>query len=402
MVNIVVWGAGNNCKVVLEAIKRDKCNILGIVDSDRERQNTLYSNGMMIYAPEDLINDSIDYVVISVYCYEEITQQCKKMGIAEDKIVEYWKSDKGYEFIDINTRKIYDLEESLEKCRRHLNNIPYEMGMRQVPQIRSAKELLELIIKEKKSLSRFGDGELEVMQGRERPWFQEVDSRLAERLEDVLHGEDERVIIALADNFGNLEKYTQEAADAIRLYLDNGIRDKVMKSIDLNRTYYDAYVTRPYFMYRDKKYAEQIFELFKQVWKQRDILLVEGSLSCIGIRNDLFEGAGCVRRIIAPPKNAFSAYGQILASVKRNAAADTLVLVSLGPTATVLAYDIALEGIQALDIGQLDSEYEWYLRGTGERVEIMGKCVAELRSCHNVELIADEEYEKQIIERIEI
>ncbi len=324
------------------------------------------------------------------------------MGISKDKIIEYWKGDKEYEFIDINTRKIYDLEKELEKCRRHLNNIPYEMGMRLNPKIRSAEELLELIINEKKSLSRFGDGELEIMQKRERPWFQKADVILAERLEAIFRSEDERVVIALSDNFGSLEKYTEKAADAIRLYLDNGIREEVMKAIDMNRIYYDAYVTRPYIMYRNKKYAERIFELFKQIWKQRDILLVEGSNSCIGIRNDLFGGAACVRRIVAPPKNAFMVYDQILTSVKNNITTDTLVLVSLGPTATVLAYDLAVAGIQTLDIGQLDNEYEWFLKGASERVEIEGKCVAELRGCHEVELIADEEYEKQIIERVGI
>ena len=145
MINIVVWGAGNNCKIVLEAIKKDKCNILGIVDSDRKRQNQPFDDNLMIYAPEKLINDTIDYVVISVYWYEEISQKCQEMGISKDKIIEYWKLDKEYEFIDINTRKIYDLEKELEKCRRHLSNIPYELGMRPGPQIWSAEKLLELI-----------------------------------------------------------------------------------------------------------------------------------------------------------------------------------------------------------------------------------------------------------------
>ena len=290
----------------------------------------------------------------------------------------------------------------MEKCRRHLNNIPYELELRPLPIIRSAEELLELIIKEKKSLSRFGDGELEIMQKRERPWFQVVDYRLAERLKTVFHSNDKRVIISLADDFGSLEKYTERSADAIRLYLDNGIREELMKEIDLNRVYYDAYVTRPYIMYKDKRYAERIFKLFKKIWKDRDILLIEGSMSCIGVRNDLFKGARSVRRIIAPPKDAFLVYDQILSLIKNISISDTLVLVSLGPTATVLAHDLALEGIQALDIGQLDNEYEWYLRGASKRVEIPGKCVAEIRECHEVEMIENDEYEDQIIERVGI
>jgi hypothetical protein len=36
-----------------------------------------------------------------------------------------------------------------------------------------------------------------------------------------------------------------------------------------------------------------------------------------------------------------------------------LILISLGPTATVLAYDLAKLGYWAIDIGHIDNEYEW-------------------------------------------
>ncbi|MDD7357228.1 MAG: GT-D fold domain-containing glycosyltransferase, partial [Streptococcus hyointestinalis] len=37
-----------------------------------------------------------------------------------------------------------------------------------------------------------------------------------------------------------------------------------------------------------------------------------------------------------------------------------LVLVMLGPTAKVLVKRLADSGIQAIDLGHIDSEYEWY------------------------------------------
>lgn len=33
----------------------------------------------------------------------------------------------------------------------------------------------------------------------------------------------------------------------------------------------------------------------------------------------------------------------------------------LDPTATVLAYDLAVQGFQAVDINHVDVEYEWFL-----------------------------------------
>ena len=38
------------------------------------------------------------------------------------------------------------------------------------------------------------------------------------------------------------------------------------------------------------------------------------------------------------------------------------MLIALGPTATILAYDLAEKGVQALDVGHIDIEYEWFLR----------------------------------------
>ena len=401
MRNIMVWGAGNNCRIVLKAIRKDVCNLIGIVDSNEKLHYSLYMDRWIIVSPEILRKSRIDYVIISALGSDEILQQCEKMGISKDNIIDYWKTEKEYDFIDENVKKTILLERELKRCERKLSNMKYELEMRPTPMIRPAEELLEIIINERKSLSRFGDGELEIMQGRERPWFQVPDPGLAERLREVFNSKDERILIALADNFGNLDCYTEQAADGIREYLEGGIREDLMKIIDINRIYYDTYVTRPYIIYRDKKHAVRIFELFKKIWKNRNILIVEGSRAFTGVRNDLFEGANSIRRILAPSKNAFLLYRKILNAVKKNVFDDTLVLISLGPTATVLAYDLAMEGIQALDIGQLDNEYEWYLRGVTERVKIPGKCVAEISGCHEVPIIEDTEYGKQIVVRVE-
>ena len=37
-------------------------------------------------------------------------------------------------------------------------------------------------------------------------------------------------------------------------------------------------------------------------------------------------------------------------------------MISLGPAASVLAYDLSKFGYQAIDIGHADIEYEFYLR----------------------------------------
>ena len=174
-----------------------------------------------------------------------------------------------------------------------------------------------------------------------------------------------------------------------------------MKFFDRGRFYYDAYVSRPYIIYRDKSHAKVIFDLFQKVWHNRKLLIVEGENTKTGVGNGLFQNAKRIRRVICPGVNAFSQYQRILNTVQNLAEKEELVIACLGPTATVLAYDLGMGGLQALDVGQIDNEYEWYIRNVQERVEIPGKGVAELSWCHEPNsYIADDSYEGQVIGRI--
>ena len=77
-----------------------------------------------------------------------------------------------------------------------------------------------------------------------------------------------------------------------------------------------------------------------------------------------------------------------------------LILIALGPTATVLAYDLNKRGIRALDIGHLDIEYEWFKSGTQEKIPIAGKYVNEVTSQLESQ-DCNSEYLSQIAVRIE-
>lgn len=301
------------------------------------------------------------------------------------------------------------LQKDLKDCRWNLDfairreklfeqEAPFEYS-EICPKILPAEELLKQLIKEQQSVCRFGDGELELMLGKARPWFQSPDNRLSQRLQEVFYSNNSNILIAVSDNFGDLRKYTSEAAYYIRDYLKDGKRQKLLRLLDKNRIYYDAYVSRPYLMYRDKSHATVIFELFKKLWKNRKVLLVEGEYIRSGVNNNLFDGVEELRRIICPSKNAFDFYDEILNAIVENVE-DDLVLLALGPTATVLAYDVALKGIQAIDLGQIDNEYEWFLAGEENRAEISGKAVPEREELHEVGACNDPMYIKQVIKRI--
>lgn len=408
MKRIYIWGAGLYSKLVYEVLDKNKCVIVGFVDSNRLKQGELWEGCIPIQSPEILKDSEFDYIFISIKNYQLVLDSCLKLGINEDKVISFWKLETNMPYVDMEKKKVVELEkkiifleEEVIRYKIRLENNLFEISHNSKIYIRSSNDLLQKIIAKECSLCRFGDGEFELIRGKKRSFFQQVNQELSFRLGEVLKSKEENTIIAIANNFGNLACYTEEAADAIREYLSEGTRAEIMDLLDEQRTYYDAYVSRPYMIYKDKAHAKKIFTLFKKVWNNRRLLIVEGSYTRTGVGNDLFFGADSVRRIICPNTNAFDYYERILKTVLRNIHEGDLVLIALGPTATVLAFDLAKQGIQALDIGQLDNEYEWFLRGAMQRIEIPGKGVSELEWCRSPEDVEEDViYLSQIIDRI--
>ena len=79
---------------------------------------------------------------------------------------------------------------------------------------------------------------------------------------------------------------------------------------------------------------------------------------------------------------------------------NVLILLALGMTATVMAYDLCKEGWQAIDIGHLDVEYEWMLMGAERKVPIPNRFVNEANNYDQVAECKDENYLKQIVAKV--
>lgn len=258
--------------------------------------------------------------------------------------------------------------------------------------IATIEETLQKIIDDKVSVSRFGDGEFKWMQGYTiKNSFQTSSTELSRRLKEVLNDELEGHIVCLPDMFGDLSKYVPNA-QAFWSHFMVLYRDEWIGCLNLDRQYYNTNITRCYMDYVDKEKCKTYFDMFKQIWKNRDIVIVEGEKSRLGIGNDLFINANQIERILAPSINAFEKYNEILREVTK-LDKTKLILIALGPTATVLAYDLAKLGYQAIDTGHLDIEYEWYLRGCMTKIPIKNKYVNEAGNAgRNVEEFNDFDY----------
>jgi len=178
-------------------------------------------------------------------------------------------------------------------------------------------------------------------------------------------------------------------------------RQMTSSYLDMNRIYYNAFVNRFYlnFNKRDEYYARcrTYVEKLKGIWKDRDVVLFESQEARLGVTNDLLDGAKSISRIVfCPVKNAFERYDEILSAFD-GINSDALILAALGPTATVLAYDLCKRGYQAIDIGHISEEYECFSRKETP-MELMS--MGHNTSMKQVSNPDDSEYKKQIIRRI--
>jgi len=301
------------------------------------------------------------------------------------------------------------LEWSEQNHQEHLNfqeNAAYELYDRMkepfegfFPKISSGELAVEEIVNHGKSMARFGDGEFAAIAGRIRHRFQtQVEEELSRKLKETLQSEDENLLVGIADNYGSLEKYTEQAKREIRCYLNPQVRKEHLELLKSEKEYYDAYVTRPYVMYADNQTnaPRRRFDNLKRIWEGRDCIFVEGCYTGLGVGNDLFDNAGSIQRIIGPAENAFSRYQEILDCCLKQPK-DKLFLLALGAAATVLAADLSQAGYQAVDIGHIDLEYEWFLRGEGQRTPIDGKYNNEIGEEQKLSLVSDETYLSQVI-----
>lgn len=262
------------------------------------------------------------------------------------------------------------------------------------PTVKSIEETLDVILQRQCSVSRFGDGELSIILDRASYPFQRYDEKLAARLSEILKSNQENILVCLPVGFESLENLTPSIKRAWKAHIAM-IYPRMFKIIDIKKTYFNASITRPYISYQDKSVSQIYFQKIMQIWRSRDVLLIEGEKSRLGVNNDLFSEASSFRRVLAPMHNAFDKYEEII-NTARMYPKSILVLIALGPTATVLAYDLGLEGFEAIDIGNIDIEYEWYRMGANKKMKVKGKYTSEVAGGSVVEDVFDKTYTDQI------
>lgn len=264
----------------------------------------------------------------------------------------------------------------------------------------SNEETVEYILKHKCSIARYGDGEVNLMLGHSIP-FQKRNKLLQTKLKKV-HTTD-KCLICVPDIFNedvfNDKNMKSKSFNFWKKHLKFK-KKKYEKFFSNNSVIGSTFISRFYIDFNDHSKTKEYVNRLKKLWENRNVVFVEGCKSRLGIGNDLFANAKTIKRILCPAKNAFEKYEQIVSAIQEFAKKDDLLICALGPTATVLAYEMSNQ-FQVLDMGHVDIEYEWFLRNAEKKIAIENKYVNECGSSGRKPVdCEDETYLSQIVKEI--
>ena len=291
---------------------------------------------------------------------------------------------------------LYKLFDEVYYLRKKISvNLKYKV------RIMNSNQTVKFIIDNKCSIARYGDGEFDLMLQKNEVGYQKADALLAKRLLEVFENPTENLLICIPKPMQTQKGLRHECAQFWKYWCAEKQIDVVCaitRRVPKGYLFGDSFVSRPYSGFKKGNHARTVFMKLKKVWDGRDLLFIEGNGTQLGVGNDLFDNAASIKRILVPSENAFSYYDQIfdrICSVWNG----ELVILAVGPTATLLASDLSKRNIQALDLGHIDIQYMWYLSGIRFQ-PVLGKYTNDAINGRGYEDCNEKQYQEQIIESI--
>jgi glycosyltransferase family protein len=186
----------------------------------------------------------------------------------------------------------------------------------------SAAETVDFIIEKRCSVSRYGDGEFSMIYNlqdksdKRKYGFQAFNKEMAIRLEEILkegYNVDDNHYVALPGcMFSSGTGYLcPSAATFWQGFTALNIR-RTIPMLNKRIKYLETNFSRFYLSHKDKRCCRIFIEHVKQIWANRDVIIVEGEKTRLGVGNDLFDTAKSIKRILCPATNAWGKYDEII------------------------------------------------------------------------------------------
>ncbi len=261
-------------------------------------------------------------------------------------------------------RKHDETNKELVRLAEHIGGMRTRVSMiSQMSLVNLRKELQELIFskqlsyldtldtirRDRMSFARFGDGEFLLISDYERHLrFQRNSPSLQDDLAEVLSVPSSNLLVGLPDRSQSLhwERVWPRVWPRIEPLIPRGT------------TFGNADVSRRFCF---ELHGQDGVQAWRRIWNDRDVTLVYGAGSRFSAISELFDGVKSIQRIESKPTNAYSDLDRLETEIRKSD--PDIVLIALGPAATVLSKRLSESGIQALDIGHLSSSYAEHFSG---------------------------------------
>ena len=132
--------------------------------------------------------------------------------------------------------------------------------------VKSIDETIDDLIRSDKSLVRFGDGEIKIIE-KVSIGTQEYDNQLAERLSQLIQSDREQVLIGIPGIFDDMDLYTERSRKFWEEHLFFSWKT-YKRYCRPNKVYENAFFSRPYYIYEDKSLSDQWFRKIKEIWRE--------------------------------------------------------------------------------------------------------------------------------------
>lgn len=221
----------------------------------------------------------------------------------------------------------------------------------------SKENTIKYIFDNEKSFCRFGDGEIRLMMGYSIP-FQKYDERLAKKLLAILKSDSDKISIGIPYQYFYGIKNANETSKKFWLFFVPEYRKFLLKHCLHSKIYIDTGFTQIYMSSNDNNY-HNYFNKTKNLFNNKKLLIVSGNGILKKLKYNIFENALQKNYIYAPSINAYDEYDELLNKCLKFPK-DTVIILMIGPTSKVLAYELANNGYTAYDVGHLAEDYDAY------------------------------------------
>lgn len=253
-----------------------------------------------------------------------------------------------------------DMKQKIKDILAAIVYFLYEKGiLHNRIQVHTVDETIDELLHTQKSMVRFGDGEIVMIKGRDL-MLQKASPEIAEGLAEILRYTEDDLIVTIPGIFETLSDHRKASRQFWKDHL-LFCRKTYERYCNPDRIYYSTFVSRCYYYPKDRSGVGEQFAKIRKIWENRDVVIVEGERTHNGVGNDLFDTARSIERIICPPSDAYGALSAILDACTEYEK-DRLFVLSVGVAAKFLAVELFHRGYRVLDIGNMDLEYEWYVR----------------------------------------